>query len=253
MFLFEGVESHHIPTSMLDISGSGLDFQNKMKNRKDLPSPEEIDRYVGLLIARIKNERLKKDKIALIRKALESSSAQDTLDIEELEDQPTAVVYEGENENISTAGLSYTDVKRVHQMVSERLYTRLATDKDLSSLGLKNLFVREESKYEDSPHLSRISNLNTGEAHILRKDRMSEVGELTKNEENAKTHAEALKRYISLPENEYLLPYTKYSPEDQKGLVKKISSVYWFFYCPIFFTSSTRNIQCSRSSLRPVD
>lgn len=224
MFLFEGAETP-IHASMLDVSGKGLDFQDKMKNRRDLPTPEEIDRYVGLLIARIKNARLKKDKITLIKAALESASMQDTLDIEELEEQPTAVVYEGEKGAISTAGLSPTNIERVHRMVSERLYTRLATDRDLSSLGVQNLFVKTKDKVEDSPHLSEVTNLNTQEVHVLRKDRLTKVGELTWNEENSKVHQNALKKYITLPQNDYLLPYTKYSPEDQQGMVKKIDSL----------------------------
>lgn len=220
-----------IPSHIIEVTTEhGEAVHEKIKSQvvaKEFSSSEQkrlIDTYVDKLIEKIKQATQKKEKIKLIKEMVQVG---DVFHIKEIEDQPTITLIDeilSPQYLSATETFSYEDidayrakVEEVRKKVVEQLKYKITHDLELSHLDLHNI---NEVNYSlaDEGRIAQVTSLEGKEA-VVRNDAFETIA---KNTHDIEVHKEALKKFITLPQNDYVLSYLYYSPEDEKGMVKKL-------------------------------
>jgi hypothetical protein len=237
MFFDEGMPGEGAtPSEIHEIAGSkNLERQMEWNDRL---TGKHIDQYVDRLIDQLKKITRKKQKVELITKAL--ADEEGLLHIEELSEQPTAVVVSDLTENKILAkkwdsqkesfGEFKEDkdaelyvIQRIRQAVIERLKERLVQEDELKDLKYSDInfitaHVGADQEYVKE-HVSYGKDLNATE-RIVRTDRVEEI---TENEHDRAVYNRAVHKLLQLPKNDYIVNYAQYDAVHKKALVEKLN------------------------------
>lgn len=221
MFFSEGRRDGTIPSYIAEVDAEGPEIHEKMIENKDITEFDQ-DAYVQRIVESIKAEKNKRERIYLVS----GRQNGDEYEIEEMEEQPFLLILEKFFDRIPhekmSAEMTNEDYLAYERKINDlrakllqKIIDKIGSDEELSSINWKNIFT----KLRDirGQRLFFVQSAE-GEFKVLRNDRFDSPG---LRPEDAKVHKEALRRFINIPKNKYILSYDAYSPEDQKGLIKK--------------------------------
>jgi hypothetical protein len=173
-----------------------------------------VEDLAANLVSEIKEEYKKKDKIKLIKEMIQEG---DDLQILEIEDQPIQVIIkQGIQEK-----LPQRNRNQIYADVLKKIEEKLKSDQELSGVASKNIYIERNKTIPKSPHLSFADNL-ANEPAFFREDDFSN---LSLRKEDEEMQREAFLKFLKLPQNEHVINYEKYSPEDARGMMQELQLV----------------------------
>lgn len=202
-----------MPAEIIEVEKVDPDLRKKVVEQGNASiTDEDIDWYVEILIHKLKLLKSEKEKVFLIKKAVESEGG--LINIEETEEQSDKFITTDLQNAFyaSSVEMLNQQLAEVRERVIKRLQERL---KELSPKegGLQDedihfLFSNQEDVIP-RPHIQHVKSV-AGHEGVLRTDR------LELNEHDSKIAHEAFLHLAQLPHHENILDIKYYTPDTRK-------------------------------------